>query len=351
MRMLRLIILSLSLMFAANPTQILLAQEPKEPLHIILSKTLGFVFGQKHSLTRIQSEYPALSARAQKAELEFSMSFGTAAKNIENALHNILKDEYPKYITAMKNEISVTLMSQPISYESATQFLDEVDSRARGELPSPILETLLHYQYEDNPAGEFRSGYRRQYRTKGHPKSKGLDLQLEYPKSWSSREGNRPNVIQFFNSNNGRGLESALIMVQDLMKQAPEEWTQEKIMALQTPEGAKDLSLEILSDEGLKEMATSMGMLNVHGINSKRIILDRWPGAILEFTGTQQRLDLTLTVYHRIYFIIYKNYMISLQCQIGKLPDDTEDTLKNKISNLVPLLDLMANSLVIQSQY
>ena len=81
------------------------------------------------------------------------------------------------------------------------------------------------------------------------------------------------------------------------------------------------------------------------------MVLDRWPGAMLEFVGEEQRLDVTWTMYNRMYVALYKNYMIFLQCQVPKLPDDTEDVLKTRISKLDSLFNLMANSLVIQSQY
>lgn len=111
------------------------------------------------------------------------------------------------------------------------------------------------------------------------------------------------------------------------------------------------LSSELFSDSNLREMANSMGMTNVHDITNKRIVLDRWPGAMLEFIGDQQRLDITITMHNRIYIAIYKNYMVFLQCQVARLPDDTEDILKNRILKFAPLFHLMANSLVIQSQY
>ena len=72
---------------------------------------------------------------------------------------------------------------------------------------------------------------------------------------------------------------------------------------------------------------------------------------MLEFVGEEQRLDVTWTMYNRMYVALYKNYMIFLQCQVPKLPDDTEDVLKTRISKLDSLFNLMANSLVIQSQY
>lgn len=327
------------------------AASPKEPLYIDLSKTFGYIMGQRSSLSRITAKYPSLSIRVKKAELEFITTFGVAEKNIKESLRGLLRDKYPEYVSAMKKQLDTDIKSQQISQDIAVQFLDEVESRAKGEIPSPMLETLLSYQFKERPANEFVRGFKRIYRTKEHRKAKGLDLQIEYPRSWSKREGNRPNVIQFFGSNNGRGPAYALIMIRDMVKDAQGELTREDIKVIMTPEGSRELASEMLSENSLREMANEMGMTNVQNINIKRMVLDSWPGAMLEFIGDKQRLDITMTMYNRIDIAIYKNYMIFLQCQVAKIPGETENVLKTKISQFAPLFYLMANSLVIQSQY
>jgi hypothetical protein len=328
-----------------------IAKAPKEPIYIDLSKTLGFIMGQRFSLNRIKTEYPTLSLQIKMAELEFNNTFGVSEKNIEKELKDIFKDKYPEYIATMRKQLDATLKSQQITQDIAVQFLQEVKLRAAGEVPSPMLETLLIYQFKERPATEFSRGFKNIYRTKGHNKSKGLDLQIEYPRSWSKREGNRPNVIQFFSSNNGRGPAGALIMTRDLVKEAQGELTRQETNALQTLEGSKELALDVFSESSLIEMANGMGMSNVRSINTKRIVIDRWPGAVLDFIGDAQRLDLNITMYSRMYIAMYKNYMIFLQCQVVKLPNETAEEFKTKISQFDPLFRLMANSLVIQNQY
>ena len=53
---------------------------------------------------------------------------------------------------------------------------------------------------QNNPAKEFLDGKTRKYSTLNHSKAKGANFQINVPESWSSREGNRPNIIQFFKS-------------------------------------------------------------------------------------------------------------------------------------------------------
>jgi len=347
----RLLFVSIFMLLTISSVQIILAQETKEPLHIDLSKTLGFVMGQRLSLNRIKVEYPTLSTRVQKVDLEFKSAFEIAEKNIEKALRDILKEKYSEYLAAMKNKIKSTIITQKIDQKIAEQFLDEIESRTNGVMPSPILETLLNYQFEDNPVDEFNRGFKKKYETKGHPKAKGLDLQIEYPKSWSMREGNRPNVIQFFSSNNGRGPVDVMIMTRDIIKESQGKLSHEEITTINTREGSKGFASELFSESNIREMVNGMSVTNVRDITTKRIVLDGWPGAMIEFIGDQQRLDITIMMYNRLYVAVYKNYVIYLHCVIGKLPDDSEDSLKNKISMFAPLFHKIANSLVIQSQY
>ena len=350
MRRHRLLAVYIFMVFSIAFAQVTFAKAPKKPLSNDLSKTLGFIMGQRFSLNRIKNEYPLLSLQAQKAELEFKSTFGVAEKNINKSLKDLLKDKYQEYISTLDKELKDRVKSQQINQDIAINFLNEVESRANGEIPSPMLETLLNYQFEARPSDEFTRGFRYIYRTKGHSKSKGIDLQLEYVKSWSKREGNRPNVIQFFSSNNGRGPAYVSIMARDLVEEMQGELSIEEINAIKTLAGSKELALEIFSKSSLREIADGMGT-NVRNINEKQMVIDNWPGIMLEFTCDKNQLDLSLTMYNRLYIAIYKNYVIFLSCQIAKLPGETDDALKTKISRFEPLFRLMANSLVIQSQY
>ena len=56
------------------------------------------------------------------------------------------------------------------------------------------------------------------------------------------------------------------------------------------PNGSTELASGIFSEKNLREMARDIGMLNVRNISTKRMVLDNWPGAMLKFTGDQQRL-------------------------------------------------------------
>jgi hypothetical protein len=140
-------------------------------------------------------------------------------------------------------------------------------------------------------------------------------------------------------------------MAKDLVNEAQSQLTRQEINALQTLEASKALALDLFSQSSLIEIANGMGMSKVRSINAKRIVIDGWPGAVLDFIGDGQRLDINITMYNRTYIVIYKNYMVFLQCQVTKMPNETMEELRTKISQFDPLFRLMANSLVIHSQY
>lgn len=346
----RLLPLNLIFLLGVTFTQNLFSEAFTEPLYIELGRSFGFTMGQQLTLNKIKSEYPTLSLQIKNAELEFNNTFGVAEKNIKRKLKGILKDKYPDFIAAMREQNN-TLNSQRTTQELAQKFIEEVNLRATGKIPSPVLKTLLTYQFNENPVNEFSRGFKNVYRTKAHPKANGLDFQIEYPKSWSKQEGKRPNIIQLFSSKNGRGPAMAMIVALDILKESQSELTPQEIKSLMTLEGSEELASTAFSESSLIEMANGMGMTNVLIINTRRIVIDRWPGAVIEFTSDQQRLDVSMSMYSKMYIAIYKNYMIFLHCQIGELPNLTDNELKNEISKFEPLFRLMANSLVIQSQY
>ncbi|WP_415668864.1 hypothetical protein, partial [Vibrio rarus] len=262
------------------------------------SKALGFIIGQQYTLNRIKTEYPQLTSQVSIAEIEFHRSFGLAERNLKNELKAKLAD-YPSYINRVRSEAYPILKLQKLSYEIANQFIHEVRVRSQGKIESSILNTLLAYQYKDNPEIEFIRGFKDIYRTKGHAKSKGLDVQIEYPKSWSIQEGKRPNIIKYFNNNNGNGLVSAVIMTRDFLKGMQGALTKHEVKKIKTKKGSRELASEIFSKNTVSEM--TQGMNNVRDLKSKRIVMDGWPAAMIEFIGENKRLDVTMTVYTRMY--------------------------------------------------
>ncbi len=325
-------IVFLFLVLAAN-TQTVVAQTIETPLYKDLSRTLGFIMGQRFTLNIIKAEYPNLALQAQVAESEFESSFSNAEKNIIYALQEILKEECPEFLEILEQQVNEILSTQQLNQEVAARFITEVESRARGEMPSPILETLLTYQFIDWPMEEFALGYNRVFRTKNHPKAKGVDFQIRYPISWLPEEGERPNTIQTFTSENGRGLEMFLLMVKDiplpldytLTEQDLDDFFVESELKKMVPEGAKYVS-------------------------AKTIVLDNHKGAMIIYDHIGQRLDITITSRTLHFITILGGKIIWVSCYVSALPGE-ESELQERFNRFEPLFKMIGNTFIIQEQY
>ncbi|MGH8071039.1 MAG: hypothetical protein ACRERE_38570 [Candidatus Entotheonellia bacterium] len=313
--------------------QATIEQNVEAPLYIDLSKAWGFLMGQSLSLHRIRTRYPDLVLQVRKVELEFKASFGKAEENITKALQESLKEKYAAYTKSTQKQLETTLSSQGLNREMATTFLTEVESRARGKLPSPIIETLLTYQFRERPPEEFARGYTRVFGTKDHLKAKGVDIRIRYPASWQSREGERPNIIQKFMSENGRGSEMFLLMVKEiplpsgytLTEQELAEFFVERELRNTVPQGSKFIS-------------------------AKSIVLDNHKGGMVIFDQAMQRLDMTVTMRNIQFITIDRNKMIFVQCMVSILSGN-EDDLTERFNRFEPLFKMIANSFIILDQY
>lgn len=317
------------------------------------SQTYGFIVGQNMSLPYIQKQFPELHTQCIKAQSEFDLEFGASFKNLGKILRVLLADKWSNFDTSLRTGIKVMLSKSVVSKQQALEFLKIVTSRSKGQIKSPFLETLLmcNPSFIKNPVEELSRGFKHIYRTKSHPKAKGIDIQIEYPMSWLMKEGNRPNVIKLISANNGKGPASFSIMVRDLLAEAGSDEFENELSRLETINGANEMASEIFSDDSLVQMAKGMGAKNVRDIKLKRVVLDRWPGAVVEFVGEQQRVDLLVTSYYRSYICLYKNYMIFLQCGVFKWPWDKGGEFQKRIDRYIPLFHKTAYNFVIQSQY
>ena len=71
-----------------------------------------------------------------------------------------MQGHFEEYQNKMKEQISEKLSYENVDALAAQQILDEIDGRSKGNLPSPVLETLLTYNYQNDPAREFLDAVR-----------------------------------------------------------------------------------------------------------------------------------------------------------------------------------------------
>lgn len=177
---LRSCILSLTVLASANGQN-----DITSPLYSDFHKAYGYCMGQKFRIEQIRQKFPEIADQAITAQLKFDSVFKPSYENIENELRKLLGDNWDAYKTRLSKLLTDTFDPSRFSEQDAQAFIKEVSLRANGEISSPFLETLLTYhpEFQKNPAEEFIRGFVQTYRTKDHLKAKGVDFQIQYPKS------------------------------------------------------------------------------------------------------------------------------------------------------------------------
>lgn len=315
--------------FAANDEPVLTDAVVRD-----IGQTYGFCLGQSFLLDAIGKKFPEISQQARIGKLQFDASFGASITNME-AFMARRDNEWAKVKSELRDKIATTIASQTLTPDLAKKFVEAV---AKGEIPSPVIETLLtfHPSYISKPASEFADGYKARFTSDGSGKAKGVRLHLDYPKSWSSADGDRPNIVRKFRSQNGRGFEMITVIVKPLP----------------FPPGQK------LTDKEVEEMVAELTLKAIKEplVDGARIVaggpirLDGRPGFFQKYSLKQQQLDLTLSSLAVSYTVYYQTSMIQIQCGVFSEAKD-EQNLKQRFDKFEPLFKLVANSFVIESQW
>lgn len=347
------IILTLFLLTIYSLTVAQDSGENRPPLINDLSRTYGFVLGQQFTMDKVKSNHPDLSSKILQLEYEWRSVFGNSMSNIETELKTSMGDKWDVYNKELKSKLS-QYFGDNITKEQALEFVDIVKKRCKGDIESPVIETLLIYNttFKTTPSEEFLRGFKRTFETDGTGKSKGLKFKIEYPQSWHIRDAKRPNLIKFFTSENGRGFVYSSILVNDLKNELKGTFSEKEIdYLLNTKDGNKELSEIFFEQESLVEMANGMGAENISNVTTQKMVLDNCPGAMLDFIGYQERLDSKLKMFCRNYIGLYKGHLFWIQFSVFKNPDESEKIFSLRIEANKPLFRLMANSFIVLNQY
>lgn len=181
-----------------------------------IAQAYGFVLGQEYSLSRIEKEFSELAMGVAFARSQFGGTFPDIKTKLETQLKKAMGAKpFQATATNLRTKIQETLGHQKITSDIAANFLQQVKARSKGEIESPVLEYLLAVEYTDNPVGEFLDGFRQRYKTDGSGKSQGIQLTLQLPRSWLGKEGERPHIVNKWESENGTGMEMIAIEIHD----------------------------------------------------------------------------------------------------------------------------------------
>ena len=300
-----------------------------------IGHSYGFYLGQQLSLKMISEDFPALVGVALLAEKEFWAKFGDSINEMDTRMSNLSPKEWQKIKADLELQVAKSTASIKLTQANAEKFIQIVRDRAKGNLPSPVIETLLMFKprYQRNPATEFTDGYKQHYEDGGTGKAKGVAFSLEVPLSWKKMEGKRPNVVAKFVSENGRGLEVFLVLIKAVPLEPDESITSTDVAEILNP---KDLA-DILP-EGAKYLS------------SGSLTLETLPGYWVRFDTNATRGRHSINMNTIMYTIFYRNRMIQMQGQAAAPSKDGND-LNDRFNGFEKLFDLIANSLVLPQIY
>ena len=182
------------------------------------------------------------------------------------------------------------------------------------------------------PAQQFLAA-KTKYNTAGHAKAKGLVMTIEYPTSWAAKEGERPNIVQKFVSEGGRGLEMVLITTK----------------TLPIPPGTKPTEQElkdVLAPSELKEMIPDGATF----LDAKATKVEGMPAGILEYSMRGERAGMKIDMRTVSFIFIHASTMVWVSCSVS-MPPTTSDALTQRMAEFMPLFTLMANSIVLPDKW
>ena len=329
-------LLILFVVFALAKTAVCEEFTIKEPRWKQVSQAHGFILVQQTAIKLIEEKFPDLEKDIKAARFAFnSTALGESIKGLEEELSEKLGDKWPDYKKAMAVKMDSFVSGRKITRQQAVDFLHEVRQRAKGAVPDSILATLLsaHPRFSKQPELEMSNGWKHTFRTKSHPKAKGVDFSISFPASWSKQEGLRPNVIQLFRSSAGHGLIMCNLLVKDLPLPAGYKLTAEELK-------------EFFQPNELKGMIPDGGTF----IDAKEMILEGLPAGMIIHDQIQERLELKLAMRMTQFVTVYESSMISIQFMVTEKPDST-DTLDDLQEHFLPTFRAIASTFVLNDLY
>lgn len=301
-----------------------------------IGRAYGFYLGQNYSLNEISKKFPSLSGLALIADKKFSATFNSSIEGMDAIMTKNAKAEWLKIKSRITKQIADSININQITESQARKFVELVSQRAQGNIESPIIETFLLFKFgfQEHPEREFFDGYKYKYKTNGLGKAKGLAFSIEAPKTWTAQEGNRPNIVQKFVSENGRGLELLLVLIKEMPLQPGEQITEKDILEILNPKDIKDVLPE--------------GSIY---LNSGKLTLENLPGYWVHFNISRSRVRDSVDMEIIMYTIFYKNKIIQIQGQVMTSMNGKKIERHGGFKKYEKLFDLMVNSFVLPEMY
>ncbi|WP_024953006.1 hypothetical protein [Cobetia crustatorum] len=187
-----------------------------------LGGSYGFIVAQDITLSRIAEQHPELQDEVRAAATDFDNAFPNITQRLTRAVESLIGREatanaMQRIETRVHKKLAAMLAPTVLTTDFSQRFLEILHRRAEGDdIPSPYREYLLATTYQDEPVYELYDGYYQQFSTKGHAKSRGVDLTLRLPASWGAKESRQPHIVQKWRNQVGTGMQLIVLEVYDL---------------------------------------------------------------------------------------------------------------------------------------
>jgi len=338
----------LSVMFIILTVSQLFSQTKDREYFLDMSKALGYAYGIELTNIKIQNKFPELSKKAMLFQLDFNLAHGKAIESIENEIESKYEMNKEQLKVQLLNGVQKQLDFDHFSYEEASNYLNQFSEfRIYGndELYKDFVSILLRHnpRYKLFPAKEFLNNFIELLVSDNHPKSKGLNLSIEYPKSWIANEGNRPNILKLLKSYDTSCI--ATLLIKDLfveMGTDESSLTEEDAKYVNSGAFADEMVNDVFTHAYGKEYIEGFGLENVADFTYSKTKMDGQPTMVVKASGDLKRGILNQRVYTINYLTIYDHYLVNL----GFMINGSNDTLANEIMKYELLCELISSSLI-----
>ena len=178
---------------------------------------------------------------------------------------------------------------------------------------------------------EFMGGGRLTYSSLGQPKSQGLEVSFDYPKSWTGIAGQRPNTLYQVTSDYGKGLEICNLLIRELPM--PADYTP--------------------SQDEVKEFLGTLPQFVPAGgefIEGGSTNIDGQPSAWVHLRHEMSRAGLLIKTHWLMFPTYYDKKLIFFSCSVGD-SNSSWESLQQKYRAFMPLFQQMASSIIIHSRW
>jgi hypothetical protein len=318
-----------------------------------VAQGLGYYYGVEISIIAISQKYPDLAKRAQLCELNFQLAHKGAKDELEKVFAKYYDNDEHTFRDVIMTEADKRFDINSLTYKESVDFLNNFDNeRINGSsgIYGDFIDILLSHNptYLAIPAKEFLNGYRKKLETEGHPKSKGLNLSIEYPRSWKKKEGNRPNII--YNISNNKGSCTMTFLCRDILAEMKSKGitaSKEEIQYIKSKEYSEELLNTTFTLDYVKEFLESTGIENLKEHEYKKTKVDGQPALVMSATGFFAIEDIKMDVRSINYIVIFENYIIN----IGAMINGLENNLTDERKKVEPLIQFIINSIVIKNKW